>query len=68
MIAGRNVITFSPYEVYHITIFSHYSHLVSNRDVSTTHRSSQLSGYVLDLLSETISQNSFVMLEVYIHL
>ena len=64
MVAGRNVITFSPYEVYHITIFSHYSHLVSNR----THRSSQSSGYVLDLLSETISQNSFVMLEVYIHL
>ena len=57
---GSNVITlitFSPHEVYRKPIFFYYSHLVSDRDVSTAHFVSQSSGYGFDLLSDTIRKS-----------
>ena len=60
VIVGRNVITlitFSPHEVYRKTKISYYSHLVSDRDVSTAHFISQSSGYGFDLLSDTIRKS-----------
>ena len=60
VIVGRNVITlitFSPHEVYSKTKISYYSHLVSDRDVSTAHFISQSSGYGFDLLSDTIRKS-----------
>lgn len=60
VIVGCNVITlitFSPHEVYRKTKFSYYSHLDSDRDVSTTHFISQSSVYGFDLLSDTIRKS-----------
>lgn len=60
VIVGRNVITlitFSPHEVYRKAKFSYYSHLISDRDVSTAHFISQPSGYGFDLLSDIIRKS-----------
>lgn len=56
---GRNVITlitFSPHDVFRKTKFSYYSHLVSDRDVSTAHFISQSSGG-FDLLIDTMRKS-----------